>query len=281
MVSSGLSDSDALHGPGLRPAVGGSVLGGLAISWLAFAVAMVLVFYLARLDVARRRASWAVLLATTFPFAFIYGTVYSEALFLAATVRCVCSSARGAGCSAVCAARWRPATRVNGIMMWPALAWIVSAAGRWLERRHAEIDRAPPPDSSSSARHRRLLAAIFDIRPPASEWAATIERWGYHPGWFARFRSGSWAMRSSRARARFSRVNGWRHDSLNGLAAVFAILAVPFVWRSLGAACGAFTGGEPLAAAVLPVRSKRDGPLRRGALSRSSSGSRRSARDEG
>ena len=30
------------------------------------------------------------------------------------------------------------------------------------------------------------------------------------------------------------------YDSLNGLAAVFAILAVPFVWRSLGAAYGVF-----------------------------------------
>lgn len=217
-------------------------LGGLVISWLAFAVAMVLVFYLARLDVSRRRASWAVLLATTFPFAFIYGTVYSEALFLAATIGCVYlfrtrQWVLGGLCGALATA-----TRVNGIMMWPALAWIV-----WQQ----------VGGSNAASRGDRLRAAaglflvplgigayslyIFDITGRPFEWAATIERWGYHPGGSPV--SALWVLGHALVTRPYAFLAGERlapYDSLNGLAAVLAILAVPFVWRSLGAAYGAF-----------------------------------------
>ena len=56
------------------------------MSWVAFALAMVALFRLARLDLPRRRAERAVLLTAIFPFAFFYGVVYTEAVFLLFTV---------------------------------------------------------------------------------------------------------------------------------------------------------------------------------------------------
>ena len=217
-------------------------LGGLTISWVAFAAAMVLVFYLARLDVSRRRASWAVLLTAIFPFAFFYGAVYSEALFLAATLGCVYLFRTrrwilGGLCGALATA-----TRVNGIMMWPALAWIVwqqvgaaNAASR-RDRIHAAAGLLLVPLGIGA-----YSLYIFDITGRPFEWVATIERWGYHPGGSPL--SALWNLGDSLGRHPYAFVAGERmapYDSLNGLAALFAILAVPFVWRSLGAAYGAF-----------------------------------------
>ena len=56
------------------------------MSWLCFVLAMVALYYLARLDLPRRRAERAVLLTTVFPFAFFFGVAYSESTFLLFTV---------------------------------------------------------------------------------------------------------------------------------------------------------------------------------------------------
>ena len=48
-------------------------LSGIAVSWVSFVLAMVALFYLARLDLPRRRAERAVLLTAIFPFAFFFG----------------------------------------------------------------------------------------------------------------------------------------------------------------------------------------------------------------
>ena len=65
-------------GRALRPAAGDLYLGGIVVSWVAFALAMVVLYRLARLDLPRRRAERAVLLTAIFPFAFFYGVVYTE-----------------------------------------------------------------------------------------------------------------------------------------------------------------------------------------------------------
>src|SRR3989441_2284261 len=61
-------------------------LGGIVVSWVAFVLAMVVMFSLARLDLPRCRAERAVLLTAIFPFPFFYGVVYTEAVFLLFTV---------------------------------------------------------------------------------------------------------------------------------------------------------------------------------------------------
>src|SRR5712691_8938357 len=99
-------------------------LGGIVVSWVAFVLAIVVMFSLARLDLPRRRAERAVLLTAIFPFAFFYGVVYTERMFLLTTVATIYAFRRrrwvlGGLCGAVATA-----TRVNGILMLPALAWI-------------------------------------------------------------------------------------------------------------------------------------------------------------
>ena len=61
-------------------------LGGVLVAWLSFVLAMVALYYLARLDLPRRGAERAVLLTSIFPFAFFFGVAYSESTFLLFTV---------------------------------------------------------------------------------------------------------------------------------------------------------------------------------------------------
>ena len=67
-------------------APGDLYLGGIIVSWLAFALAMAVLYRLAALDLPRRRAERAVLLTAIFPFAFFFGAVYTESTFLLFTL---------------------------------------------------------------------------------------------------------------------------------------------------------------------------------------------------
>ena len=75
-------------------------ISGIGISWLCFILAMVALYYLARLDLPRHRAERAVLLTMIFPFSFFYGIAYSESTFLLFVVLAVLrlpDAALGAG----------------------------------------------------------------------------------------------------------------------------------------------------------------------------------------
>ena len=54
-------------------APGDVYLGGIAVAWICFALAMVALYSLARLDLPAPRAWRAVVAATVFPFAFFFG----------------------------------------------------------------------------------------------------------------------------------------------------------------------------------------------------------------
>ena len=98
--------------------------GGILVSWVAFVLAMVLLLKLAMLDVDEEQAERAVYLAAIFPFAFFFGVVYTEATFLLFVLAAFY----------LFRTRWwilggvfgalATATRVNGILILPALAWI-------------------------------------------------------------------------------------------------------------------------------------------------------------
>ena len=68
------------------PFLGNVVLGELAITTLACAVAFVLLYRLARVDIGRRAAILTVLLVALSPVGFFLLAPYTEALFLATTV---------------------------------------------------------------------------------------------------------------------------------------------------------------------------------------------------
>ena len=164
------------------------------------------------------QAERAVLLAAIFPFAFFFGVVYTESDVPAARARWPSTcSARGGGFWAACSARLATATRVNGILILPALAWIA-----WR--------RAEPNTQRSAARGAAGLVlvacgigAYFAVRLHARpdnpfEWASAIRRWGYYPGgapWLALVRL---VARTGHASARVPDQRAVApYDTLNGL----------------------------------------------------------------
>lgn len=213
-------------------------LGGIIVSWVAFALAMVAVFALARLDLPRRHAARATLLMAVFPFAFFFGMVYTEALFLLFTVvsfygfrtrRWMLGGVFGALATA---------TRVNGILMLPALAWIA-----WRSAEPAARDRA-------LAFVALLLVCggvgaysvyIYQLTGNPFEWTASIQRWGYHPGgspWLAPVRLVQLLVTHP-----YQYLAGDRmapYDTLYGITGILFVAAVPFIWRRFGAGYGLF-----------------------------------------
>jgi hypothetical protein len=93
---------------------------------------------------------------------------------------------------------------------------------------------------------------VYSLSGNPFEWAASIERWGYYPGgapWTALAHLiGQLVMHP------YAYLAGERmapYDALNGVAAVLFLVAIPFVWRQLGAAYGLFM----LANLLLPLSS--------------------------
>ncbi len=213
-------------------------LGGIVVSWAAFVIAMVVLYRLARLDLPRRRAERAVLYTAVFPFAFFFGVVYTEATFLLFTVLAFyCFRTRrwmAGGVAGALAA----ATRVNGIMALPALAWVA-----WRQSGPAMRDRI------RAAAGLVLVACglgayslyIYWISGNPLEWAAAIQRWGYYPG------GAPWMPLVNLVRILVTHPYSYLvsdrvapYDTLNGVSAILFAVAVPFVWRRLGAAYGLF-----------------------------------------
>jgi hypothetical protein len=215
-------------------------LAGIGISWVCFVLAMVALYYLARLDLPPRRAERAVLLTAIFPFAFFYGVAYSESTFLLFVVLAFFLFRTrqwllGGLCGAVATA-----TRVPGILIVPALAWL---AWRNLEpTRYGRISAAAGLLLSTSG-FGAYCFYVYWLTGHPFEWAATLERWGngYHPG------SAPWTAPAALLHQLFT--HPYRYlttepmaviDTLYGMTGIAFLLATPFVWWRLGAAYGLF-----------------------------------------
>ena len=221
-------------------APGDIYLGGIVVSWLSFALAMVVLYRLAALDLPRRRAERAVLLTAIFPFAFFFGAVYTESTFLLFTLLSFYGFrtrrwATGGLCGAIATA-----TRVTGIMMWPALAWIA-----WRVAKPTVRDRAAAAAALVVATLGFVgyCAYIYDLTGQPFLWATALTRWGsgYQPGgapWTApvdllhRLLTHPYAFLTSEPMALY--------DTLYGVTALLFAAAIPFVWRKFGAAYGLF-----------------------------------------
>jgi len=213
-------------------------ISGIAIAWLSFVLAMVALYYLARLDLPPRRAARAVLLTMIFPFAFFFGVAYSESTFLLFVVLAFYGFRTrhwllGGLCGAIATA-----TRVPGVMMLPALGWLA-----WRNAQPTVRDRA-------SAAAGLVLAAsgvgayslyIYQLTGHPFEWAATIERWGYHPGgypWVGPLNLvGQLAVHPYRYLTTHPMAV---YDTLYGVTGILFAVSIPFVWRRFGAAYGVF-----------------------------------------
>jgi hypothetical protein len=215
-------------------------LGGIVVSWTSFVLAMVAVYYLASLDLPRRRAERAVLLTAIFPFSFFFGAVYTESTFLLLTVlsfywfRTRRWPAAGT-CGAIATA-----TRVTGILMWPALAWTA-----WRAAGPARRDRAAAAIALAVATigFAGYCLYIYQQTGHPFLWATALTRWGagYHPG------GRPWSAPVALVRALLTHpyifvTSGPMaiYDVMYGVTALLFVAATPFVWRKFGAAYGLF-----------------------------------------
>jgi hypothetical protein len=212
--------------------------GGILVSWVAFVLAMIVLYRLAALDLPEDRAERAVLYTAVFPFAFFFGVVYSESTFLLFTLLAFYGFRTRRWLLGGLAGGLATATRVNGVMMLPALAWIA-----WRQAAPTRRDRL-------AAGAALVLTAcgigayslyIYRVTGNPFEWAFTLERWGYHPG------AAPWSSLLALLRALATRpyqyLTGERmapYDTLNGLTALAFVVGTPFVWRRFGAGYGLF-----------------------------------------
>lgn len=220
--------------------LGGNLLGGgrlayfqagIAIAWATFALAMVMLYRLARLDVDADSAHRAVLYAMVFPFAFFYGKVYSESLFLLMVVTSIYAMRQGAWALGSVAGALATATRVNGILIVPVLAYLAwqRAGGDRRQQIYGAL-------AVAGAGTGFVMYCLYNYAQTGSflEWMASIERWNYHPGgapWEPLIALARQLVR--RPREFLLEPNGL-YDTLNGLTAMVFTAAIPFVWRRLG-----------------------------------------------
>jgi hypothetical protein len=221
-------------------APGDVYLGGIAVSWLSFALAMIVLYRLAALDLPRRRAERAVLLTAIFPFAFFFGAVYTESTFLLFTLLGFYGFRTrrwmtGGVCGAVATA-----TRVTGIMMWPAFAWIAWRAAKPTSRDRLAAAAALVLSTGGFVAY---CAYIYSVSGQPLLWATALTRWGggYHPG------GAPWTAPVDLLRRLFTHPYAYLasdpmalYDTLYGVTALLFAAMVPFVWRRLGAAYGLF-----------------------------------------
>jgi hypothetical protein len=209
---------------------------GIVISWAAFVVAMVLLDRVARLDLSRRAATRAVLYASIFPFAFFYGVVYSESLFLMLTLAAVYGFRTRRWLIGGVGGALAPATRVNGIMLLPALAWIgwEQTRGDGRERR-----RALAAVGLASAGLVIYSTFVYGLTGSFIEWYHSITRWQYVPGTDAgSIFAGLVRALLTRPYTYLTQEHAAPYDVLNGGTGLLFMLAIPFVWRRLGVAYG-------------------------------------------
>ncbi len=212
--------------------------GGIAVSWVASIAAMLMLFRLARLDLDDEAAERATAFALLYPFAFFFGVVYSESLFLLSVLvafygfRTRNWALGAAGGLVACI------TRVNGILLLPALAWLV-----W---RHVRTHRQgwAAPLAALAVVPLGLVgysAYCYALSGNPLEFIDSIRRWDYHPGGTPLTALHELVTRLVTQPYHYL-VHGPMapYDTLNGLAAVLALCLVPLVWWQLGTAYALF-----------------------------------------
>ena len=202
---------------------------GVVISWLAFAGAMVLLYRLARLDLDERASLRAVMYAAVFPFAYFFGMVYSESVFLLALVAAAYAYRTRQWIAGAMAGAVMTATRVTGVMAVPGLIWIAWQATTG-DRRSKVIALAAGGASAAGM----VLYSLFNYSLSGTPfaWYDAITFWGYHPGGnpFGTLVGLIWSL-LTRPYHFLTTERMAPYDTLNALAALGALVLVPVIWR--------------------------------------------------
>jgi hypothetical protein len=207
-------------------------LAGILVSWLSFIIAMPLLYRLARLDLPRAAAIRATTYAAALPSSYFFGLVYSESLFLLALVGATLALRTRHWLWAAVFGAALTATRVNGVMFVPALAWLAwRAAGPNRRDRTAALMVA----AASLIGIGGYCYFNYRLSGNPFEWYDSITRWNYTPGGnpFA----GIYGVTEALIRRPIQYLTQERmapYDTLNTLSAVLALWTVPFVWKRFG-----------------------------------------------
>lgn len=211
-------------------------MAGILISWTAFVLAMVILHRLARVELKDdAAAARAVVFAAIFPFAFFFGVVYTEALFLCLSVAAFYGFRTRQWWLGALAGALATATRANGFFIVPALALIA-----WREARgdRSGLLRAAAALLCTLVGVGAYSAWVYSVTGHPFEWANTINRWNWHPGATA-----GWTPLVTVVTAMVSRPYEFITSSpqavvdlLNAGAGLAVLLATPFIWVRFGPA---------------------------------------------
>lgn len=97
--------------------VGSDLVAGLLVSWLAFFVALALLYRLAALELGAAAARACVLVLAFFPAAWAFSAVYTESLFLALSLGCLLKARSGSWGWAGVLGALASATRADGLLL--------------------------------------------------------------------------------------------------------------------------------------------------------------------
>lgn len=209
-------------------------MAGIIISWTAFVLAMIVLHRLAKLEVPQG-ASRALIYAAVFPFAFFFGVVYPESLFLLFSITAFYGFRSRQWWLGAAAGALATATRANGIFMLPSLAIVAYRETRG--------------DRGAALRAGAALAAtllgigtyslfVYSISGDPFEWARAMTRWNWVPGSVL----GSQPLVAvviefaTNPYAFVTRAPSAVVDLLNAVTAIALLAITPAVWRRFGPA---------------------------------------------
>ena len=237
---------------------GGTLLGGrqedyyfagIVVSWLAFAAAMTVLYRVALLDLPRPAALRAVMYAAAFPFAYFFGMVYSESVFLLALVLSVYALRTRRWVVAALSGALMTATRVTGVMAVPGLAliaWRVAGA----DRRSQMLALLAVAASMAGIGLYSLFNYQLSGTPLA--WYDAITFWGYRPG--GNPFGGVLGLLQALVTRPYQFLATERmapYDTLNALSALGALALLPLIARRFNAGYALIV----LAGLLLPLSS--------------------------
>ena len=220
------------------------VLAGVLISYAAFLGALMYLFKLARAHPAlgsSDRAAAAVLLLGSYPFAVFYGALYTEALFLCATVGAFWHMRQRQLWQVAAWGLLAGLTRPNGAFLSVPLALLAVTDARRLETgtrsrvRHAA--RALLASAAPGIGALLFSVFIYQITGNPFEWAAIQDRWGRTSGVAWQSLAGPFGYVAQHGLQEYLRVEA--PNFLNLAAGAFAAALIWPVTRRLGLAYGA------------------------------------------
>ena len=152
------------------------VLAGVLVAFIAFFVALIYLYYLARQWLDHEQAVTALWLLAAYPFALFYSAAYTESLYLCGAVAAFYHLHRGQFIKAGAWGALVGLTRPNGFLLSIPLAILAathlvpnddgSSERRWLRLIQGEFTTAPVRDPNAPVRRRRLVPALAAAAMP-------------------------------------------------------------------------------------------------------------------